>query len=431
MRYTHPMSIGAFAQKTFSSLAIRNYRLYFFGQAISFTGTWVHTVALGWLTLQLTGSGTALGGVVALQFVPLLLFGAYGGVLVDRLDKRKMLYYTNAAFCVVALLLGLAVVYGIAAVWMVYLCSLCFGLIRIIDNPVRQSFVSEMVEPEYLKNAVSLNSTTMNLARAVGPTVAGIVIAAVGVAACFILNALSYLFVIFMVAQMRSEELRIGQRTEALRGKVMEGFRYVLSEPIIRKTLLMMAVIGTLSYEFEVSIPILGQNVFHADVAGYASLFVAFGIGAVVGGLVAAGRHEISPHHMYLYAFFFGVAIMLVGAMPTLFLAALMMSVVGFLSINLTSTANTMIQLAARADMRGRVMALWSIAVVGSTAIGGPIIGYIGEHAGGRLAFVVSGAAAILAAALTYFGPDIRRIIPQAIQIRIFEAEVEEGVKMH
>jgi MFS family permease len=419
-------AIRKFGRTTFSSLEVRNYRLYFFGQSVSFSGTWMQGVAQGWLMLQLTGSGTELGSMMALQFLPLLLFGPWGGALVDRLDKRVIISVTNAAFAFVALVIGIAVALGVIQVWMLYASALLFGVIRIFDNPVRQSFVSEIVAPAYLKNAVSLNSVTMNLARAIGPTLAGILITTVGIASCFLFNALSYFAVILMVSRMRKEELLTPSRSEE-RGHVLDGFTYVRSVPLIRQTLLLMAVIGTISYEFEVSLPILGQGVFHADASGYAALFVAFGIGAVIGGLFAASRRTVAPRHLIAFVFFFGVAIITAALMPTLALAVLMMAPVGFFSINLTSTANTMIQLAARPDMRGRVMALWSMAMVGSTAVGGPLIGFIGEHAGGRFGLIVGGIVAIAAAlfAAALLRRDRLRPIPAEVEMQTEIAEAE------
>jgi len=388
----------AFGRSTFSSLAIRNYRLYFIGQSISLTGTWMQTVALGWLVLVMTGSGSHLGITVALQFVPILFLGPWGGTVVDRLDTRKILYWTQVSGGVIAGLLSIVVFTGLVQLWMIYVCSLLLGLTRVFDNPARQIFASEMVGEEHLKNAISLNSTANNLARAVGPSIGGIIIAVFGIAFCFLFNAFSYIATIYMLYMMDADALRTVQPSPEKRGRLIEGFRYVRSHHLIRTTLIMMAVIGTFAYEFQVSLPILAQQTFHGTAPDYAALMTAFGIGSVIGGLFAAGRRDIGPKQFALFMFIFGLSMLGVGFSPSLHVAIIGMAVVGFFSIQVLSNANTMIQLASAEEMRGRVMALWSVAMIGSTPIGGPIVGFIGEYFGARWGLAIGGVAAILTA---------------------------------
>ena len=390
--------IQKFGHDTFSSLKIRNYRLYFIGQAISFSGSWMQTVALGWLVLQLTGSGTQLGIVVALQFVPLLVGGPWGGVIADRVDKRRILYWTQTLFGVIALVISMLVFTNVIQIWMLDLLALFLGVIRIFDNPARQTFVSEMVDTAHVKNAVTLNSIAVNLARAVGPTLGGIVIASIGIAFCFALNALSYVAFLAALYLMRGEELRSNRGTRSAR--VVDGIRYVASVPRIRDTLIMIAIIGTLAYEFEVSLPLLASGVFHGSAVSYAGLLTGFGAGAVVGGLFAAGRRHLASHHLIIFALLFGGSLLATSFSSSLGFAIAGMVFVGFFSINFTSSANTLLQLESRPDMRGRVMALWSMATVGSTAVGGPLIGFIGDHAGARWGLGVGGIATFIAAGI-------------------------------
>jgi MFS family permease len=390
----------AYLQRTFASLAVRNYRLFFIGQAISMSGTWMQTVAQGLLVLQLTGSGVALGLVTALQTLPVLLFGAWGGVLVDRLPKRHILYATQGISCVASLLLGVLTMTGAVELWMIYVIAVVLGGTKIFDNPARQTFVREMVGPDRLTNAVSLNSMEMNLARVIGPTIAGILVATVGIGVCFIIDGLSYIVVIAMLVAMRSEELQPAKRLARAKGQLMEGLRYVWSEPVLRTTLVMMAIIGTFTYEFQVVLPLFAEFTFRTGASGYAALTAAMGVGAVVGGLYTAGRATSTMPMLVRSAVFFGLAVLATSLAPSLTLALLGMVVVGFFSITFTSIGNVTLQLNSAPTMQGRVMSLWSVAFLGTTPIGGPIMGAVGEHAGARWALLIGGVAAVGAAGI-------------------------------
>ena len=380
----------------------------------------MQTVALGWLVLQITGSGAQLGAVVATTFLPLLIFGPLGGAIADRFDKHRMLIYTQSALATLALSLSILVYSGATKVWMLYVFAFLYGLVRSVDEPTGQAFVLEMVDESYMKNAVSLNSMRGNLARAIGPMVAGVLIAGVGIAFCFLFNALSYVAVIWMLIIMDKSELRrenvIAKQPQTIR----DGIRFILATPLIKNTLIMMAIIGTFAYEWQVSLPLLAQRTFHGDAASYAALMSSFGIGAVIGGLYAASRHKISTRNLILFVFLFGVSIIAASLMPTLQLAILGMVFVGFFSINLTSTANTMVQLESTPEMRGRVMSFWTVAMMGSTAIGGPIIGLVGEHIGARYGLLVGGLSALIAVAISA-RPLLRTnkvsVIPESVEI--------------
>ncbi|HLH21526.1 MAG TPA: MFS transporter [Chloroflexota bacterium] len=386
--------------RTFSSLKIRNYRLYFTGQAISLSGTWMQSIGQAWLVLQLTGSGTALGTVTAMQFLPILLFGPWGGVIADRYPKQKILYVTQSAAGVLALALGVLVATGRVQLWMVYGLALGLGLVNTIDNPTRQTFVVEMVGQDALPNAVALNSAEINLARVVGPAIGGAIIAALGLASCFILNGLSYAAVLVVLCMMRPSELRPAPLVRRARGQVLEGLRYVRSSRVLLTTLVMMTIIGMLAYEFSVSLPLLAEFTFGGNASSYAALTASMGLGSVIGGVFIASRRHVGPQMLAGAALLFGLVILGAAVAPNLPLAMAALVLVGIFSINFTSLGNVTMQLTSPPAMRGRVMALWTVAVMGSTPIGGPIIGWVGEHVGPRWALGVGGVAAIVAAGL-------------------------------
>ncbi len=390
--------IKKLGHRTFSSLKIRNYRLYFFGQAISLSGTWMQTIAQSWLVLKLTGSGTALGLITALQFLPILLFGAWGGVIADRFSKRRILFVTQSASGMLALILGILVATDMAQLWMVGILAFFLGLVNAIDNPTRQTFILEMVEKDHFPNAVSLNSTQVNLARVAGPVIGGVLIATIGLAWCFSVNAISYIAVLSALWLMRPDELFPAPRQASGKGRLREGFRYVGGTPLLRDTLAMMAIIGTLSYEFIVILPLFAEFTFHRGAGGYAALMSAMGAGSVAGGLFTAHRRRRSPAMLVNAALLFGAVMLVVAVAPNFPMALGAMVLVGFFSINFLSLGNVLLQLESDQAMRGRVMALWAVAFLGSTPIGGPIIGWIGEHIGPRWGLAVGGIAAIAAA---------------------------------
>ncbi|MGE5139164.1 MAG: MFS transporter [Rudaea sp.] len=425
-------SLRALSQSTFSSLRIRNYRLYYIGQIISTSGTFMQSIAQAWLVLKLTNSGTALGLVSALQFLPVLLLSPFGGVIADRFPKRTLLYITQSAFGVLALLLGLAVATGIVQLWMVEIVALGYGLVNTVDNPTRQSFVVEMVGESELRNAVTLYSSLVNLARVIGPAIAAAIIAAVQLAPCFILNGVSYGAVLIMLFAMRASELHTAPLAPRARSQLVQGFRYVASTPVLRNVLVMLAIIGTLTFEFQVSLPLLAQFTFNGDASSYAALTSAMGLGAVAGGLLTAGQKELSPSLLIVAAFFFGVTTLIAGAMPSLALAVMAMLAVGIFSIYFTSLGNSILQVHSEPQMRGRVMAFWAIAFLGSTTIGGPVIGWVGQTFGARAGLGLGGAAAIVAAVyglltLRHLPPRVKRPAGVAAQA---EAAAEQDLRV-
>jgi len=395
----------------FRSLSVRNYRLYFFGQTISITGTWMQSVAQAWLMLKLTGSPVALGTTTALQFTPMLLLGPWGGVMADRFDKRRLLIATQSASGILALALGIVTAADVVTPWMVYLLALLLGFVTLVDNPARQAFVSEMVGPENLTNAVSLNSVVVNAGRIVGPAAAGILIATVGLAVCFFVNAASYVAVIVGLVAMRAWELQRAERVPRARGQLREGLRYAWANRDLRIPLLLMAVVGTLAYNFSVLLPLMASDVFHGGAAVYGELFSLMGVGAVAGGLVVAASGRADDRVLTGSAVAFGILIVAVAWTPTLPLELGVIVPMGAASILFLATANSVLQLRSRPDMRGRVMALWAMLFLGSTPIGGPTVGWIAERFGPRVSMSVGGAATLVAGLAAVWALRRRRTI--------------------
>ena len=378
--------VSAAIGRTFSSVRTsRNFRLYLFGQTVSAIGTWMNFTASAWLVLQLTDSGTALGANVALYFLPVLLLGAYGGVLADRFDKRHILLITQATYGVVALTLWGLVALDVVQLWMVYALSLASGVVTAIDNPSRQSFYVEMVGEDHVRNAVSLNSAAFTGSRVIGPAVAGALIATVGIATCFLIDGLSYAAVLVALAAMRPSEMHPQRRTTRERGHLLAGLRYVWSTDALRRPLLAMAVVFTVSFNFAVFVPLLAERTFGGNAGTFGVLSALAGVGSFVGAIVMASRvPEPGMRDLALWAVAAGVGLALPGLAPTLWLAGAAMVPMGFAIMAFMITGNTMLQLTSRPEARGRVMALYGIVFLGSTPIGAPIAGVIGEHLGAR-----------------------------------------------
>lgn len=384
---------------TFRALQIsRNYRLYTAGQGVSLAGTWMQTVGLGLLVLQLTGSGTSVGLVTAAQYIPVLLLAPLGGVLTDRVDTRKLLLCTQAATGVLALTLGLLTISGNVRLWMVYVIASGAGMLQVVDNPARQLFALQLVGPEHLTNAITLNTVNMNLARIIGPAIGAAISSTLGVGPCFLVNAGTFLVVIVALLAMRASEFYPKVRSPRAKGQVREGLRYVNRTPGLRTPLIMMALIGTLAYEFQVSLLLAAKYTFHGDGGTYGLMMSAMGVGAVVGGLVTASRERHGLSTLNSTSVAFGVLMLAVSVAPSLPLAVVALVLLGAVNISFISRANATLQLAADPAMRGRVMALWTVAFMGSTPVGGPIVGWIGEHIGPRWALATGGMACLAAA---------------------------------
>jgi MFS family permease len=393
-------------RQTFSSLRNRNFRRYYSGQAVSLIGTWMQSVAQSWLVLQLTGSGAALGVVVALQTLPVLLLGPYGGVVADRVDKRRLMIALQSMMGLLALALGLLTVTGAVQLWHVYLLAFLLGLNNTFENPARQSFVLEMVGPEQVRNAVTLNSVLVNAARAIGPAVAGVIIAVGGTGVCFLVNAASFVAVVTSLVTLDVNRLQTTPPTARAKRQVREGLAYVARTPELGGSLLMMALIGCFAYEFQVVLPVVAAQTFHGNSTAYGFMTAAMGVGAVLGGLYVAAKGRTGLRALTVAALIFGILIAVAAAAPTLWLELVALALVGGASVSLLAKGNSTLQLAAAPQMRGRVMALWAVAFLGSTPIGGPVAGLVTDHFGGRAGLVLGAAACVVAAAL---GTVVRR----------------------
>ncbi|MEU5251198.1 MFS transporter [Streptomyces longwoodensis] len=392
----------------FSSLRIRNYRLFFLGQVVSNIGTWMQRIAQDWLVLSLTGSATAVGVTTALQFLPMLLFGLYGGVLVDRLPKRPTLLFTQAAMAVTGVVLAVLTLSGHVQVWHVYLAAFAVGLATVLDNPARQSFVSEMVGPEQLQNAVSLNSANFQSARLVGPAVAGLMITGVGTGWAFLFNGLSFVAPIAGLLLMRARELHVVERAPRGKGQLREGLHYVAGRPQLIWTIVLVGFVGTFGFNFPVYLSAFADDVFHVGAGSYSLFNTLMAVGSLAGALLAARRGTAKLRVMIAAAALFGVLELVAAAAPSLWLFALLMAPIGMFGMTINVNANTAIQMGTDPAMRGRVMSLYMMVFLGGSPVGAPIAGWITDAYGVRAGLAVGGA--ISAAAAVTVGLVLARV---------------------
>ena len=386
-------------------LRTRNYRLYFSGQLISVPGTWLQTVAQAWLVLELSSSGSALGVTVALQTVPVLLLGAWTGSVADRIDKRKLLIGTQATQGLLAAILGTLALTGVVQLWMVWILALGLGITRSFDTPTRQAFVSELVEGPSLARAIGINSTVVSAARMIGPAAGGVIIAAVGVGWCFLLNAVSFVGPLIGLLAMDASKLYRPEIPPTRKPHaVRAGLRYVRNRRDLLIPLLMMALVGTLAFEFQVTIPLMAHSAFHLGATGFGLLYAAMGAGAVVSGVTLAGKVPGRVRTLAISAAAFGIALGAAALVPTPEGAAICLAVAGAASVVYSSSTNGTLQIRADPSMRGRVVALYIIAFMGSTAVGGPLVGVVGQVFGPRASLWVGaiGCAAAVLLALAY-----------------------------
>jgi MFS family permease len=390
--------VRAGADKTFSSLSIPNYRRFVTAQLISMTGTWMQTVALGWLVLRLTGSGSAVGFNLALQFLPILVLGMWGGVVADRFNKRRVLMYSQAALGVVSLVLFGVTTAEVGSVGLIYALTFCIGLITVIDNPSRQSFVSEMVGREHVANAVSLNSAVFNASRIVGPAVAGVLISQVGLPWAFGINSLTFIAPIVALWLMDPTQLTPATPSVRDKGQVREGLRYVWSTVRLRNTVLLVGLISIFGLNFSVVLPLFARFVFGRGAETFGFLTSMMAGGALVGALVSAARGRPTRRFFYGSAIAFGTFVILAALAPSVPVMGLLLVATGAASISFIASANATLQLTAAPEMRGRVMALHGLVFLGSTPIGAPLIGRISEVWGPRVGLLVGGSVSLLAA---------------------------------
>lgn len=394
--------LGQTLRKTFLSLRSRNFRLFFIGQSISNTGNWLTNVALTLLVLRLTGRGIAVGFLTALQYGPILFLSAWGGAIADRSDKRHMLFLTQGLE--MAQSVGLAVlaflphpplfgIYGLAVVG---------GVLLSLDNPLRRSFVTEMVPPEYIPNAVVLYSTIVNLSRVFGPALAGLLVTTLGYGWCFTIDAASYVAVLACLFMMRPAELHRVAPKPRRSGEIREGLRYLRSAPVLWITFAMLAAIGVLAYNFNVTLPLFVTKALHGSDAAFTMLYSVLSIGGLVAALIVAHRGRVTIRHIVVGSAIMGVTMLILSAAPNVAWAIPAVLVVGAASIVYTTATTAIVQVEAKQEMHGRLLALQTILLVGSSAFGGPISGWVADLVGARALIVMGGVVCLAAAAFGY-----------------------------
>jgi MFS family permease len=380
-------------------------------------------VAQDWLVLELThGSGTALGLAIGLQFLPQLLFSLWGGVIADRYHKRNILLATQAIMGMLALVLGVLALTGVVAVWQVYVLAFALGLVAVVDNPARQTFVAEMVGREGLANAVALNGATFNLARITGPAVAGLVIGAVGVPAAFLVNAASYAAVLVGLKLMRAGELHPVTPVPRARGQLREALGYVKARPELWLMLALVFFVATFGMNFQVTTALMSRGVFHTGAAEFGLASAMFALGALGGALVSARRAKPNMRLLLTAAFAFGLLEIISGLMPVFWSFLVMLVPTGLAVMLFTTTANSATQLSTTAAVRGRVMGLYMLVFLGGAPLGSPMVGWVAEQFGARMSLisggVISAVAAVGVALLlarargTSAGSYLRRAVP-------------------
>jgi MFS family permease len=386
--------------RIFPALAVPNFRRYVAGQALSLIGTWTETVAQALLVLHLSHSGTVLGLVTAARYLPILLLSPYAGVLVDRYNKRRILLITQVGLGLVSAVLGASVLTGSITLWQVVVLALVFGAFSAVDNPARQAFVPDVVGRDLLRSAVTLNSTTVNVARVVGPTVAAVLVATIGIGWCFVVNAVSFGFVIVSLVSLDTGQLQVPTPVARGPGQLRQGLTYVRNLPGIVRVLVMMALVGTFAFEFEVTLPLLAQNTFHGSATAYSWLLGGLGAGAVAGGLYWARSSATGLRRLSTVSACYALTLVLVAIAPNLTLAVAADVLVGIATIAFLTTGNATVQLAASSAYRGRVTALWSMGLIGSTPIGSPVVGLVSDLLGPRYAVGLGALACAVAVAV-------------------------------
>ncbi len=376
----------------FRSLKNRNYRLFAAGQVVSNSGTWMQRVAQDWLVLDLThGSGAALGVTTGLQFLPLLLFGLYGGVLADRFRKRRLLMITQAVMGSLALVLGILAVTGSAEVWQVYALAFGLGIATVVDNPARQTFAVEMVGPGALSNAIALNSAIFNMARIVGPALAGVLIAVIGTGPVFLINSASFGAVLLGLYLMREDDLYVRERVPRAKGQLREGLRYVRARRDLVMVLIIVGFVAAFGMNFQVTIALISRGVFHSGASSFGLASTVFAVGALSGSLLSARRRRPRLRLLVIAGAGFGVLEIVTGFMPNYVSFLVMLVPTGLALLTFNTTANAVMQLSVPAVMRGRVMGLYMLVFAGSAPVGSPLIGWLAEVFGPRSGLMIGG----------------------------------------
>lgn len=377
-------AVSLFANETFIALRNRNFKLFFFGQLVSQAGTWMQSIAIIWVVYKLTDNGVALGVATAAQYLPVLLFGAWGGVISDRVDRHKFLMFTQTAFLTVAIAFTVMAFTHRMNLPAIYTLSILYGLVTAMDNPARRALVGEMVRETDVPNAVGLNSAIMTGSRVVGPAAAGLVISTVGPEWAFLANAISFAAILVALGSMKRSELRSPPVQPRRKGQLREGLRYVWATDELRLSFILLTVVGTFALEYQVSLPLLAERTFKGGSGTFTMLYSLMSVGSVVGALFVARRGAIRATFLAKGALWLTLATAVLTVAPTTWMALIAIVPVGFTMVMMLSGSNTVIQLRADPAMRGRVLALTAVVFIGSTPIGGPIVGYIAQQFGAR-----------------------------------------------
>lgn len=392
-------SIDPIRLGTFRSLRHRNYRLFFISSSVTNVGTWVQRIAQDWLVLQLTHSGTDLGLVTGLQFLPALFLSLQGGAIADRFDKRKVLVLTNFAGGIFALILGLLAVLGTVHRWQIYALAFALGVASAIDAPVRQSFIAEMVGPTDLPNAVSLNSANFNAGRLIGPALSGVLISAFGTGPSFLINAASFFVVIGALSMMNDDELIRREIDYENKVAIRDGIRYVRARTDLKAVIFVIGLMATFGLNFQITTALMATHVFHLGASAFGLLSASVALGSLGGALVAA-RLERAPSAAFVLrsALAFGILETIASAMPSFLTFALILPLVGAMTLTTLIAANSTMQLRSTPENRGRVMGIYLMIFLGGAPLGSPFIGWIGQTIGPRFALALGGVISILAA---------------------------------
>jgi MFS family permease len=383
------------------SLRNRNYRLFATGQVISNTGSWMQRVAQDWLVLDLThNSGWALGVTTGLQFLPMLLFSPWGGMIADRYSKRRTLMMTQACAGALAVILGVLALTHSVAIWQVYTLAFALGLVTVVDNPTRQAFAAEMVGRRGMPNAIALNSAVFNLARIAGPAVAGLVISAVGTPAAFLVNAASYGAVLISLKLMRPAELHSVERLARAKGQLREALDYVRERPRLWMTMVLIFFVSTFGMNFQVTNALMSRGVFHTGAGAFGLASAAFAAGALGGALLAARRGRPTMALLLVTSLAFSLLEVITGLMPDFWSFLILLIPTGLALLTFTTAANSATQLGTTADMRGRVMGLYILVFLGGTPLGSPLAGWIAEVFGPRMSMISGGVISVVATAV-------------------------------
>jgi MFS family permease len=385
---------------TFASLKVRNFRIFAVSNLIAMTALWMQRIAQDWLVLELSGSVAAVGITVALQFAPMLVFGLVGGVIVDRYPKRTLLMICQSVAVLTSASLAALVLTGTVQVWHIYLAALVLGFVTVVDNPARQSFTGEMVGPFHLRNAISVNSSTFQVGALIGPAISGALLVAVGAGWSFALNALACAFVVASLARLRASELFRTPSMPRERGQLRAGIRYVSSKPAILYTIVIMGFLSVFGQNLPVILASYAKDVFDIGAAGYGLFNTLVAVGALSGALLSTRRRGFGLRGIVVAALFYALVQTLSGLMPTEATFGVALAAVGLTWLLFITAANSLVQLSSNTGVRGRVMALYVLVLLGGQSVGGPVMGFVVEHLGAQTGMLLSGGVPLVAVAV-------------------------------